>query len=304
MDNNNIENNEKNVQEKPKKIKPKKNSKKFLGNIFLFGSFIIATSLLIALPLTLNSKLKQKRNKFFDDDNLNIKTKFNAQEIKKDKEYDLTFSQEKNDINNTKNKILNNARLLNTSSPWKNITPPLFKVNSDVVFLNKEHAYSKYYQNIYSSLEENKKNYLRSITSSKENIYKFDYLNFLKKYYKDKFKNEKDLKKLGNLINENLNDNAIKALERIFINFTYVFKHMNNYYYQDINNGYLGINIRNFIKKINDELSNFRKKYPNKKITFRILESTFELKAKFNDDKTTLNKIYMNSIFKIKAIIE
>jgi len=177
-------------------------------------------------------------------------------------------------------------------------------VNSDVVFLNKEHAYSKYYQNIYSSLEENKKNYLRSISSIEENIYKFDYLNFLKKYYKDKFKNEKDLKKLENLINENLNDNAIKALERIFINFTYVFKHMNNYYYQDINNGYLGINIRNFIKKINDELSNFRKKYPNKKITFRILESTFELKAKFNDDKTTLNKIYMNSIFKIKAIIE
>ena len=61
MDNNNIENNEKNVQEEPKKIKPKKNSKKILGNIFLFGSFIIATSLLIALPLTLKQNLMLKK---------------------------------------------------------------------------------------------------------------------------------------------------------------------------------------------------------------------------------------------------
>lgn len=284
--------------EQNKQTTPKNNKKKILGNVFLFSSFVVGGALLIGLPLGLNKKINQKRQKFFDDKDLGITTKVEETEIAKDKEYEFSFTQENKNI---KDKILNkDARVLNSSLNWKDIKPPLFRIQSDLGFSNKESDYSNFFKSKYAD----KKDYYKKISSSEEDIYKFDYLNFLKEYYENKFKDEKNPLNLKKLVNNNLNDNSIKALQRVFINFTYVFEKDKKYYYQDIKNEFLGINIREFIKKINDELTNFRNKYPGKKITYQILAATFVLKAKLNKEKTNLNEIYMDSIFKIKAKIE
>ncbi|ACF07532.1 Uncharacterised protein [Metamycoplasma arthritidis] len=237
------ENNNDNVVKEPKSSKK---AKKITNSILMFGGLLVSLVAVIAIPLALNSNKDIKRDRYLDDGvDLNIQTKKEIKEIVKDKEYDFDFNQEEKDI---KNNVFNDDfRILKTSNSFIQKLPIID--HETTPSFNKNDNFKKFYEKW--KIQNNGKGRKSVSTTSETIVNSFDFLKFLKDYYKEK-----------NALTEEKISNMLKAshlldLELIKNNFTYVIEREKQYLYKDLKAKIIAVNIREFIKKCIDGLREF-----------------------------------------------
>ncbi|WP_412031548.1 hypothetical protein [Metamycoplasma buccale] len=277
--------------------KKKKNTKNIVNTTILFTTMIAATISVIAIPLAINKKTNNVRDKYFDDEvDLDIKTLKTEKKLpntvdnegKTVANYLMEFNSEQKDISQI---IFNKTpRILETS---KKDNFPLVKYEYEPMFLaGKSEPLNNYYEKI-----KNKAKNKNIKKSGLQTIYEFDILELLENFYKSK-----DEKITMDKLNSLLTYENLRKFNYIKNSFTFAYEYNKKYYYLDLKEKYRGVNIRYFIKNVFEQIRqkvySLIKNNPTAPVKTLLKEFKIEAKIELENNGTKIKHFYLESSIK------